>query len=77
MLNDFKQYTTSEGDFKYIRHAVEAIADSKPLDAGSHAPSVVSGGTGDTPGKGKNGGDRAVPTACIPFIGKCQTTSSR
>ncbi|KAL1664585.1 hypothetical protein GGF50DRAFT_54504 [Schizophyllum commune] len=69
MLNDFKQYTTSEGDFKYIRHAVEAIADSKPLDAGSHAPSVVSGGTGDTPGKGKNGGDRAVPTACIPFIG--------
>ncbi|KAL1741639.1 hypothetical protein HDZ31DRAFT_44998 [Schizophyllum fasciatum] len=69
MLNDFKQYTTSEGDFKYIRHAVDAIADSKPLDAGSHAPSVVSGGAGDTPGKGKGGGDKAVPTTCIPFIG--------
>lgn len=70
MLNDFKQFATTEGDFKHIRLAIEAIADSKPLDAGSHAPSVVSGGAGDTPGKGKGGGgDKATPTTCIPFIG--------
>lgn len=72
MFNDLKLYTTSADDFKYMRQAVEAIADAKPLDAGSHAPSVISGGgTDNHSGKNKVASERpAISSACVPFIGE-------
>ncbi|KAF8064023.1 hypothetical protein FPV67DRAFT_1671776 [Lyophyllum atratum] len=72
MFKDLKVFTASFEDFKHIRQAVADIVDAKPLDASSHAASVVSGGNTDSSqsGKGKTGGDRpAAATACVPFIG--------
>lgn len=69
MFKDLKIFTTNSEDFKYIRQVVESIVDAKPLDANTHAASVVSGGGADTqPGKSKT--DRpAISSVCIPFIG--------
>lgn len=69
MFKDLKIFTTNSEDFKYIRQVVESIVDAKPLDANTHAASVVSGGAADTQtGKAKT--DRqALSSVCIPFIG--------
>ncbi|KAF5376065.1 hypothetical protein D9615_007684 [Tricholomella constricta] len=71
MFKDLKLFTTNVDDFKYIRQTVASIVEAKPLDASSHAASVVSGGGTDTQsGKGKAGAERpTVPSACNPFIG--------
>ncbi|GLB44214.1 putative rasGEF domain containing protein [Lyophyllum shimeji] len=71
MLKDLKVFASNAEDFKHIRNAVADIVDAKPLDASSHAASVVSGGGADPQsGKGKAAAERpAVPTACVPFIG--------
>jgi GDP/GTP exchange factor required for growth at low temperature len=73
MFKDLKIFTTNSEDFKYIRQVVESIVDAKPLDANTHAASVVSGGGTDTqPGKSKTAVDRQPMTSvCIPFIGVC------
>lgn len=65
ILTDFKVFTSSEDNFKYIRDAVDAINDAKPLETTSHAPSVVSTGGGSAIDK-----TAASPSACVPFIGK-------
>lgn len=68
MFKDLKIFTTNSEDFKYIRQVVESIVDAKPLDANTHAASVVSGGADTQPGKAKT--DRqAMSSVCIPFIG--------
>jgi hypothetical protein len=64
VLKDLKQFTSSVDNFKFIRQATDAIAESKPLETSS--ASVVSGG-GES--KGKQSDRPQVPTACIPFIG--------
>ncbi|KAG5651310.1 hypothetical protein H0H81_009111 [Sphagnurus paluster] len=71
MFKDLKVFARNTDDFVYIRQTVASIVDVKPLDASSHAASVVSGGGTDTQsGKGKAGAERPVmPSACIPFIG--------
>lgn len=64
VLKDLKQFTSSVDNFKFIRQATDAIAESKPLETSS--ASVVSGGTDS---KGKQAERLQVPSACIPFIG--------
>lgn len=73
IFTDLKQWTTNADNFKHIRQTVDAIVDAKPLDTGSHAASVVSGGATDGQ-SGKNRGAAehrasAVPPVCVPFIG--------
>lgn len=73
MFNDLKQWTTNAENFKHIRQTVDAIVDAKPLDTGSHAASVVSGGPTDGQSS-KNRGTTdhrasVVPSVCVPFIG--------
>lgn len=65
VLKDLKQFTSSVDNFKFIRQATDAIAESKPLETSTS--SVVSGG-GES--KGKHPERPQVPTACIPFIGQ-------
>lgn len=74
MFKDLKLFTANTDDFKHIRHTVESIVDAKPLDANSHAASVVSGGADGPSGKGKATSDWPVlPSVCIPFIGQSYT----
>lgn len=65
-----KDFTTNADEFKFIRKLVESIVESKPLENGSRAASVVSGGNTDHSSKGKAATDKAhIPTACVPFFG--------
>lgn len=59
----FQTWCTAEDDFKYIRAAVDALEDN--IKAGSHAPSVASGGAG----KAKASMEIVPPSTCIPFVG--------
>jgi hypothetical protein len=63
VLKDLKLFTSSIDNFRFIRQATDAIAESKPLETSTS--SVVSG-----EGKGKHMERPPAPTACIPFIGK-------
>ncbi|KAJ3509621.1 hypothetical protein NLJ89_g5128 [Agrocybe chaxingu] len=71
MYRDLKQFTTNIDHFKFMRQVVDSIVDAKPLESGSHASSVVSGGADSQSGRARAGSDLrpAVPSACIPFIG--------
>ena len=42
VLEDLKAFSTSEDDFKYIRQAIAAIADAKPLGVGSQDEATTS-----------------------------------
>ena len=64
VLKDLKQFTSSVDDFKFIRRAIDAIAEIKPL--GTSSTSVVNVGAES---KGKQAERPPVSTACIPFIG--------
>jgi len=64
VLKDLKQFTSSVDNFKFIRQAIDAIAEVKPLETGT--ASVVSGGAES---KGKQAERPPVSNACIPFIG--------
>lgn len=72
VLKDLKQFTSSADNFKFIRQATDAIADSKPVETST--ASVVSG-SGES--KGKHNERLQVPTACIPFIGTRSPPISR
>jgi GDP/GTP exchange factor required for growth at low temperature len=70
VFNDLKVYTSNADDFLYIRRAVDAIADAKPLDVSSRAASIVSAGGTDSKGKAHSDSKLSNPSACIPFIGQ-------
>ena len=74
-LEDLKAFCTAEEDFQYIRKAIAAIVDAKPLTGGAHDDATSSTGPTDAVSSGnksKNTGDGKVPipTSCVPFIGK-------
>ncbi|KAL0952471.1 hypothetical protein HGRIS_006737 [Hohenbuehelia grisea] len=69
MLNDLKEFTTPLDDFKYIRTAIDSIADNKPLESSSHAPSIISSSGANRSRTGSES-RQMLPTACVPFIGK-------
>ena len=69
VLRDLKQFTSKQEDFKFMRQAVDAIADIKHMESSSRTPSVIS--TDSHSGKGKASSDirPVAPSSCIPFIG--------
>ena len=75
VYRDLKVFVSGTNDFALTRSAVEAIVESKPKEANSHAPSIASGSGAEGQGKGKAVAESrpTVPTACIPFIGKLLT----
>lgn len=72
MLSDLIVWTTSAGDFKYIRANVDALAEAKTVP-GAQDPSNIS-----TDGQSSTTRSRATsegkppppPPSCIPFFGK-------
>ncbi|KAF9256211.1 ras GEF [Marasmius fiardii PR-910] len=68
IFRDLKLFIANTNCFQYLREAIERIMDAKPIDNGSHVPPVVNGSIAEQPGKGKSN-NKAVPSACIPFIG--------
>ncbi|KAF4568291.1 hypothetical protein EYR36_010301 [Pleurotus pulmonarius] len=67
IYDDLKIWTTPDDDFRYMRNTIESIADNKPADTSTHAPSVTSGGGTNRSKAGSE--SKPVPTACVPFIG--------
>ena len=72
MYRDLKQFTANTDDFKFMRQVVESIVDAKPLETNSRSASVVSGGGTDSQSRKSKGSENrpAIPSACIPFIGR-------
>jgi Gdp/GTP exchange factor required for growth at low temperatures len=72
MYRDLKQFTTNIDDFKFMRKVVDSMVDAEPLDTNSHPASVVS----DSQSGRSRGSDprSAMPSACIPFIGRTYHT---
>jgi hypothetical protein len=73
MFDDLRAWTDAKDDFKFIRQAVTAMIDAKPINVGSHAASVVSTGATDglsSRSKTMSDGKPPVPQGCIPFIGQ-------
>ncbi|THH06581.1 hypothetical protein EW145_g3988 [Phellinidium pouzarii] len=75
VFEDLKAFCTSEEDFRYIRRAIAAIVDAKPLTASSQDNAVTTS-TGPTDGlssgnksKSTADGKVVVPSSCVPFIG--------
>ncbi|KAI6021918.1 hypothetical protein EDC04DRAFT_2732342, partial [Pisolithus marmoratus] len=62
------QFVTPEDNFKAMHQAVRAMVDAKPMDARSHASTIMSGSTSESHSKVKHSND-SVPSACVPFIG--------
>jgi Gdp/GTP exchange factor required for growth at low temperatures len=77
VLDDLRAWTDAKDDFKFVRQAVTAMIDAKPINVRSHAASVASTGTTDglsSKSKATSDGKPLNPPGCIPFIG--QTFSS-
>ncbi|KAK0457166.1 uncharacterized protein EV420DRAFT_1749027 [Desarmillaria tabescens] len=78
-FDDLKTWTTSDDNFRHIRHAVDTIVDAKPIEPSSHAPSIVSGGVGTTNGNAHTtNGDRAsgAPIKARPTHSTHNSTST-
>lgn len=71
MLRDLQHWSTSDGDFKYIRQAIAAAAEAKANNAAS-----PDGSTLGVEGQGPTSRSRATsegkpppPVGCVPFFG--------
>jgi len=71
VLDDLRAWTDAKDDFKFVRQAVTAMIDAKPINVRSHAASVASAATTDVSSKSKatSDGKPLNPPGCIPFIG--------
>lgn len=72
VYDDLQAWTDARDDFKFVRQAVAAMIDTKPLDVGSHTTSVTSSSAIDgQSSKSKTTVESRppAPAACIPFIG--------
>ncbi|KAI5119558.1 hypothetical protein M0805_005622 [Coniferiporia weirii] len=75
VFEDLKAFCTSEEDFHYIRKAIAAIVDAKPLNAsGQDDAATTSTGPTDAVSSGNKSkstadGKVVVPSSCVPFIG--------
>jgi hypothetical protein len=71
VFDDLRAWADAKDDFKFVRQAVTSMIDAKPINVGSHAPSIVS--TGATDGMSSKSrttdGKPPVLQGCIPFIG--------
>ncbi|KAI6021906.1 ras guanine nucleotide exchange factor domain-containing protein [Pisolithus marmoratus] len=68
IFQKLSQFVTPADNFKAMHQAVRAVVDAKPMDARSHASTIMSGSTSESHSKAKHGNDN-VPSACVPFIG--------
>jgi len=73
VFEDLKAFCTSDDNFRYIRRAITAIVDAKPLNIGSQDDTATTS-TGPVDGasvrsKGHADGKFISPTSCVPFIG--------
>ncbi|KAJ7585243.1 hypothetical protein C8J56DRAFT_789163 [Mycena floridula] len=71
ILNDLKQWTSSDDNFKHIHTSVSAIMESKPVEPGPRSASVVSSGDNQS-GRHRAASDSksiVQSPACVPFIG--------
>ncbi|KAI6020504.1 ras guanine nucleotide exchange factor domain-containing protein [Pisolithus marmoratus] len=68
IFQKLSQFVTPEDNFKAMHQAVRAMVDAKPMDARSHASTIMSGSTSESHSKVKHSND-SVPSACVPFIG--------
>ncbi len=73
VLDDLRAFATSEDDFRYIRKAVAAMADAKPLNVqdDSNASTGPTDGSSSVGSRGRSGSESKffTPTSCVPFIG--------
>jgi Gdp/GTP exchange factor required for growth at low temperatures len=73
VFDDLSAWTDAKDDFKFIRQAITAMIDAKPINAGSHAPSIISTGATDgqsSRSRATSDGKPFTPPGCIPFIGQ-------
>ena len=77
VFDDLRAWTDAKDDFKFIRQAINAMIDAKPINVGSHAASIVSTGATDgqsSRSKATSDGKPPAPPGCIPFIGQFSNT---
>jgi Gdp/GTP exchange factor required for growth at low temperatures len=73
VFDDLRAWTDAKDDFKFVRQAVAAMVDAKPINVGSHAPSIVSNGATDglsAWSKSTSDGKPPASPGCIPFAGE-------
>lgn len=79
VLDDLRAFATSEDDFRYIRKAVAAMADAKPLNSqdDSNASTGPTDGSSSFGSRGRSGSESKfiTPTSCVPFIGEYSLTN--
>ncbi|KAI6020496.1 hypothetical protein EDC04DRAFT_2737720, partial [Pisolithus marmoratus] len=63
IFQKLSQFVTPEDNFKAMHQAVRAVVDAKPMDARSHASTIMSGSTSESHSKAKHGNGN-VPSAC-------------
>ncbi|KDQ55934.1 hypothetical protein JAAARDRAFT_314749 [Jaapia argillacea MUCL 33604] len=73
MFQDFKVFTTSQDDFKYMRLAVAAMGEAKPTMATTSTDLSMSGNLSDSQFPAKP----QPPPACVPFLGIYLSQMSR
>lgn len=79
VFDDLRAWTDAKDDFKFIRQAVTAMIDAKPINLRSHAASVASTGTTDglsSKSKATSDGKPLNPPGCIPFIGQILSSAA-
>ena len=74
VFKDLKLFVGKADGFGYIRRAVQAIVDAKPVESSSHTPSLANGSNGAEGHVGRSRSNtetskNGTPTACVPFIG--------
>jgi Gdp/GTP exchange factor required for growth at low temperatures len=72
VFDDLRAWTDAKDDFKFVRQAVAAMIDAKPINMGSYTPSIISTGATDgqsSRSKTTSDGKPSVPPGCVPFIG--------
>jgi Gdp/GTP exchange factor required for growth at low temperatures len=71
IFDDLKKFTSRPGEFKYLRNATAALIDARPLRArvqdSASASGALSGASATS--KSKSSEIRAIPPACVPFLG--------
>jgi hypothetical protein len=70
MFHDLVAVTSPVGDFKFLRHEVEAAIKARPINSGLDESVTSSDGQSSAPNRKVNNDNRVQPRpACIPFLG--------
>ncbi|TDL26913.1 ras GEF [Rickenella mellea] len=73
VFEDLKAFTTTDDNFRYIRQAVTAITDAKPLTSAQDDSNASTGPTDNLSSTSRSrsypDGKPHAPVACVPFLG--------